>query len=572
MGIVDEDIAKVRAATDFVALAGEHVALRRVGRRWIGLCPFHAEKSPSFWLNAEEGLYYCFGCRASGDAITLRPRDRPPRLRRGGRVPGRPGRRSPCATTTAPAGGTISAGPGCTTPWPGRSPGTTSGCSTAPDAAAARAYLRAERGYDGDLVRRYQLGWAPDGWDTLVRALKLPATALVRRRAWPTSTTGAATTTPSAAGSCSRSSSRAAGRSALGGRILPGGPRAQVQEHRQDRRLRQEPRPLRPELGQEGGRRRRRGGRLRGLHRRHRHAPGRRAPRPWPPAAPPWPTATSASSPTSPGASCWPTTPTSAGQAAAERSTSGSSASRSTSAVAALPPGADPGDLARRDPDASAPRRRRGPALPGLPPRPAPEPGRPRHGRGPGPGRGRRRRPGRRAPQRPGPRPVPDGGGRPVPDRPRAPAAGGGGPRRLRASRPGAGARRPPGSDRAAAELDAAALTGRPRARAGGPAASPCTAPRTVAHRLEACLFDRRLHRAAFAALWPRPTLHDAIADGRPPGGRPAAPPGGGGQRRGRRRRHGPPARAGRGPGDGELWPTSARRPDAAGGPRACRG
>ena len=71
MGILDEDVARVRAETDFVQLASEHVALKKVGRRWTGLCPFHAEKSPSFSVNAEEGLYYCFGCQARGDVITF---------------------------------------------------------------------------------------------------------------------------------------------------------------------------------------------------------------------------------------------------------------------------------------------------------------------------------------------------------------------------------------------------------------------------------------------------------------------------------------------------------------------
>ena len=42
MGILDEDIARVRAAVDFVQIAGEHIALRKVGRRYVGLCPFHA--------------------------------------------------------------------------------------------------------------------------------------------------------------------------------------------------------------------------------------------------------------------------------------------------------------------------------------------------------------------------------------------------------------------------------------------------------------------------------------------------------------------------------------------------
>ena len=71
MGILDDDVARVREATDLVALVGEHVALKRVGRRFQGLCPFHPEKTPSFSVNPEKGVYYCFGCQKSGDAITF---------------------------------------------------------------------------------------------------------------------------------------------------------------------------------------------------------------------------------------------------------------------------------------------------------------------------------------------------------------------------------------------------------------------------------------------------------------------------------------------------------------------
>src|SRR5919206_4756797 len=71
MGILPEDVGRVRAASDLVAIAGEHMALKRVGRRMVGLCPFHAEKTPSFSINAEAGLYHCFGCQKSGDAITF---------------------------------------------------------------------------------------------------------------------------------------------------------------------------------------------------------------------------------------------------------------------------------------------------------------------------------------------------------------------------------------------------------------------------------------------------------------------------------------------------------------------
>ena len=71
MGIVDEDIVKVRSASDIVAVISGHTQLKRVGTRWSGLCPFHTEKSPSFSVNSAEGLYYCFGCRVSGDVITF---------------------------------------------------------------------------------------------------------------------------------------------------------------------------------------------------------------------------------------------------------------------------------------------------------------------------------------------------------------------------------------------------------------------------------------------------------------------------------------------------------------------
>jgi DNA primase len=71
VGILDEDVAKVRDATDLVALAGEHLALKRVGNRMMSLCPFHSEKSPSFSINPEMQVYFCFGCQASGDAITF---------------------------------------------------------------------------------------------------------------------------------------------------------------------------------------------------------------------------------------------------------------------------------------------------------------------------------------------------------------------------------------------------------------------------------------------------------------------------------------------------------------------
>src|SRR3546814_10187062 len=49
----------------------KYTQLRRSGSRWVGLCPFHAEKTPSFSVNQELGVYRCWGCQVSGDAITF---------------------------------------------------------------------------------------------------------------------------------------------------------------------------------------------------------------------------------------------------------------------------------------------------------------------------------------------------------------------------------------------------------------------------------------------------------------------------------------------------------------------
>ena len=69
VAIVDDDIERVRAASPIVDVVQQLVALRRVGRRWTGLCPFHAERTPSFSVNDELGRYYCFGCGAKGDVF-----------------------------------------------------------------------------------------------------------------------------------------------------------------------------------------------------------------------------------------------------------------------------------------------------------------------------------------------------------------------------------------------------------------------------------------------------------------------------------------------------------------------
>ncbi len=165
MGIVEEDIARVRESTDLVALAGEHLALRRVGQRYTGLCPFHPEKTPSFSINPEAGFYYCFGCGASGDAITfVREVEHLDFVDAVERLAARAGiqlrydevrvskDRERRTRLTEVVGEAVAFYHDL--------------LLRSDDAKRARGYLRS-RGFEGDAARRFSLGWAPDAFDTL---------------------------------------------------------------------------------------------------------------------------------------------------------------------------------------------------------------------------------------------------------------------------------------------------------------------------------------------------------------------------------------------------------------------
>jgi DNA primase len=69
--ITDDVKRDVLVATDLVSLVGGTTSLKKVGASWKGLCPFHGEKTPSFYVHPQKGFYYCFGCGAKGDAITF---------------------------------------------------------------------------------------------------------------------------------------------------------------------------------------------------------------------------------------------------------------------------------------------------------------------------------------------------------------------------------------------------------------------------------------------------------------------------------------------------------------------
>ena len=71
-GHIPEDIIEeVKARVNVVDVVSEHVTLKKAGRNFVGLCPFHREKTPSFTVNPEKQIFYCFGCGEGGNAISF---------------------------------------------------------------------------------------------------------------------------------------------------------------------------------------------------------------------------------------------------------------------------------------------------------------------------------------------------------------------------------------------------------------------------------------------------------------------------------------------------------------------
>lgn len=165
MGIVADDIERVRSSVSIVDVVGQYVTLRRVGRNMSGLCPFHSEKSPSFSVREDTGRYKCFGCNAGGDVFTFVQEIE--HLDFVGAVEKLAGRAGiELHYTSGPDDKTrqrrkeLYAAMDKAVEW------YHDRLLTDPAARAAREYLKA-RGITGDVARAFKLGWAPDDWDQL---------------------------------------------------------------------------------------------------------------------------------------------------------------------------------------------------------------------------------------------------------------------------------------------------------------------------------------------------------------------------------------------------------------------
>ena len=176
MAIHEDDLERLRATVVLSDVVQGYVALRRVGRNWVGLCPFHAERTGSFNVRDETGRYRCFGCGAAGDvfkfvqeiehvdfvtAVESLAAKAGIQLRYTSGGEGRDRQRRKQLIEAMHKA----------VDWYHER------LLTGPDARAARDYLR-RRGLAGDVARQFKLGYAPDDWDALCRDLGMPAEVL----------------------------------------------------------------------------------------------------------------------------------------------------------------------------------------------------------------------------------------------------------------------------------------------------------------------------------------------------------------------------------------------------------
>ncbi len=177
MAIVEEDLERLRASLVLSDVVQQHLALRRVGRNWVGLCPFHAERSGSFNVRDETGRYRCFGCGAAGDVFKfVQEIEHVDFVTAVESLASKAGIQ--LTYTTGESGDRtrqkrrqlVDAMAKAVEWYHDR-------LLNGPDARAARDYLR-KRGLAGDTARTFKIGWAPDEWDALCRDLGVPADVL----------------------------------------------------------------------------------------------------------------------------------------------------------------------------------------------------------------------------------------------------------------------------------------------------------------------------------------------------------------------------------------------------------
>lgn len=164
-------IDAIRDRVDLVEVISRTVTLKRKGNTWLGLCPFHQEKSPSFNVVPHKGIYHCFGCGEGGDAFKFLMKTRGVSFMEAVRELGQQvgvhieeRELSPEETRVQRERATLYDVCEQAARWFHQV------LLTRPEAAPAREYL-AKRGITDDTIAKFRLGFAPDSWDAMLNWL-----------------------------------------------------------------------------------------------------------------------------------------------------------------------------------------------------------------------------------------------------------------------------------------------------------------------------------------------------------------------------------------------------------------
>lgn len=163
-------IDDIVARTDIVDLIQSRISIKKKGQNYLGLCPFHNEKTPSFTVNSQKQFYYCFGCGASGNAISfLMNYDHLPFIDAITELCSPLGFEIPTTDT--------SNAPNHTSDYELLNKTTAFYQRQLKQSTEAIQYLKT-RGLTGHIAKHFQIGFAPDEWESLIRFLQPNATLL----------------------------------------------------------------------------------------------------------------------------------------------------------------------------------------------------------------------------------------------------------------------------------------------------------------------------------------------------------------------------------------------------------
>jgi DNA primase len=176
--IPEDKIIDIKNAADIVAVISEVVHLKKTGRNFVGLCPFHSEKTPSFTVSPEKQIFYCFGCGTGGNVFSfLMKKD---------------GLAFPEAAHSLARRYSIDIPRRHLTPEQQKRLGERESLlkinrqamnyyinvlQRSPSGKPARAYLK-KRGLSAEIIERFSLGYAPSGWDNVINFFSKRGVAL----------------------------------------------------------------------------------------------------------------------------------------------------------------------------------------------------------------------------------------------------------------------------------------------------------------------------------------------------------------------------------------------------------